>query len=244
MKCLGGWTFVLFLGLWSSVAQATEVLVLGNESMPFCGIVNGKNAGIAVEILNEVTKQGGPRFRYELGLPWKRAQTMVHEKKGAPIAIIPFTRTPSREKNHMWIAELIPHELRLHTFGRSAPLQTIEEAKHLEVSIIRGSAGIPLLIQLGFTRITEVDNAEVNTKLLLKNRTDVLVESQWVDSYIWNKVGGNISELQIGPTLGKTHHIYLAANPSFPINLAQQIQTAMARVRSSGKLDQILDKWR
>ena len=43
--------------------RAEEALVLGNESMPFNGVVNGKNAGMTYEILKEAVKYGAPTFK-------------------------------------------------------------------------------------------------------------------------------------------------------------------------------------
>jgi polar amino acid transport system substrate-binding protein len=81
-------------------AFATDVTVLGNESMPWNGIVDGKESGIMVDILNEATKNGAPKFIFKLGLPWVRAQQMVHEQNDQPTVIIPLTRTLEREKNY------------------------------------------------------------------------------------------------------------------------------------------------
>ena len=60
---------VLILGLLLSVGRAVpvakevpEVLVYRNESVPWCGTFKGEDAGITVEILREISKQGGPPF--------------------------------------------------------------------------------------------------------------------------------------------------------------------------------------
>lgn len=229
-------------GLLSDL-KAGEVLVLGNESMPFCGRVGGADAGIAVDILQAITAAGGPTFRFQLGLPWKRAQLLVQELSGHPVAIIPLTRTPTREKTYRWITPLIPHAIHLHTYRRDPPLTSVEQAKELQLGVIRGSAILPELDRLGFTGVHEIANAETCARMLAAGRFDVLVESEWVDTYIWRSIGQDPEDLQRGPQVGPSHQIYLAAGIAFPPALADQIQEAMAHVRESGQLDEIYASW-
>ena len=163
-----------------NLALASEVLVLGNESMPFNGIVNGKNAGITIEILQEATKHGAPTFRYRLGLPWKRAQNMVLEAGNNATALIPLTRTSKRESQYVWIADMFTHQPRLSTTVlTSLPL---EKAKNLDIGVIRGSAMIPLFEQIGLIKLMQVDSALQNAKKLANGRLDAVAESQYVDT--------------------------------------------------------------
>ncbi len=239
--------FILLLSFFTHPLIASEVLVYRNESMPFCGTVNGKDAGMVVDILNEVTNQGGPIFTFR-SLPWKRAQLYVQAKKGT--AITPFTRTPSREKEHVWIVELFPYYVRLTTAKNPKlklslpPLLSIDSAKHLPTGIILGSAHIQTLIELGFTNLKEINAAELSAKQLMLGNISVMVESQWVDTYYWKQLGMNSSGLLIGPSIEETKHVYLSGALDFPMDTAVKIRKAMKKVRKSGKLEEILKKWR
>ena len=239
--------YFLLLSFLVSPLIASEVLVYRNESMPFCGTVNGKDAGMVVDILNEVTKQGGPKFKFK-SLPWKRAQQYVQTNKGS--AITPFTRTPSREKEHMWIIELFSYHARLTTAKNPKaklslpPLLSVDSAKHLPTGIILGSAHIHTLIALGFTDLIEINAAELSAKQLMLGNISVMVESQWVDTYYWKKLGMNSKDLIIGPSIEETKHVYLSAALDFPMDTAAKIRKAMKQVRNSGKLETIKNKWR
>ena len=241
------WLYFILLSFLASPLIASEVLVYRNESMPFCGTVNGKDAGMVVDILNEVTKQGGPKFIFK-ALPWKRAQRYVQAKKGT--AITPFTRTPSREKEHMWIVELFSYYARLTTAKNPKtkpplpPLLSIDSAKHLPTGIILGSAHIQTLIELGFTDLIEINAAELSAKQLMLGNISVMVESQWVDTYYWKQLGMNSKDLIIGPSIEEAKHIYLSGALDFPMDTAAKIRKAMKQVRKSGKLETIRNKWR
>lgn len=222
---------------------ATEVLVLGNESMPWNGIVDGKDSGIMVDILNEATKNGAPKFKFRLGMPWARAQIEVLKPSAELVAIIPLTRNPEREGRFKWIAELVPNEVRIVSYGRPAPIKSLDEAKHLSVGLILGHAAIPLLKQSGFTHIDHAKNAESNERQLFAKRIDALVDSRLVYRYLWKKIGQDTKDLQEGPVVGEVAGIYIAGQPNFPDDVAKSIAAAMEKMRRSGKLKEILNKW-
>ena len=237
---------LLILCFFGNSVNASEVLVYRNESMPWCGTVDGKDAGIAVDILNAITKKGGPKFKFE-SVPWKRAQKLVQKNKGT--AIIPLTRTTTREKNYNWIIELIPNQVRLTTARNQinklsipSPL-TLENSKLLSIGIIRGSALIPTMKELGFTKLYEVNTVEQLVKMLSVGRIDAMAESKWVDNYTWSNLGLERNDLVEGINIGDTKFIYFGAALNFPSELTSQIREAMVKVQKSGDLERILNKW-
>jgi polar amino acid transport system substrate-binding protein len=236
-----------FLGLVvltaaASFAQAAEVKVVGNDSLPFCGLVDGKPGGMAVEILSAATHEGGPGFTFDFSAPWPRAQAEVHEQ--TTLAIIPFTRTPEREAHYKWIAELFPYRAHLVTIGRAGPLKSIEEAKDLDVGVLNGSSAVPILTQLGISKLQTVANDDINVRKFAAGRLGVWAVSQYVDKFLYAGLGKDPAQLQYGPDLGDELHIYIAADSAFADGDAKSISDAVARVRASGELDRILRKYR
>lgn len=226
----------------ATMAQASEVKVLGNESLPFCGMEDGKPTGMAVEILNAATREGGPSFSFDFSVPWTRAQAQVHEQTG--LAIIPFTRNAEREAHYKWIAELFPYKVHLVTIGRPAALKTIEEAKDLDVGVLNGSSALPLVTKYGFSKVQTVVNDDINVRKISAGHLGAWVVSQYVDRFLYAKIGGDPAKLQYGPDLGDEYHIYIAADVAFPNADAQSIADAIGRTRASGELDRILQKYR
>ena len=224
------------------MAQASEVKVVGNESLPFCGMVDGKPAGMAVEILNAATREGGPSFSFDFSVPWSRAQAQVHEQTG--LAIIPFTRNADRETHYKWIAELFPYKVHLVTVGRPAALKTIEEAKDLDVGVLNGSSALPLVAQFGFSKVQTVATDDINARKMSAGHLGAWVVSQYVDRFLYAKIGDDPAKMQYGPDLGDVFHIYIAADPAFSSADAKSISDAIERVRASGELDRILLKYR
>lgn len=223
------------------ILYADEVLVLGNESMPFNGIVDGKNAGMTYDILQEAMNYGAPTFTYQFGLPWKRAQKMILNAGDKPVAIVPFTRMPEREPNHTWIAELFMCPVRLSAYKR--PAVTIREAKNMTVGMLMGSANISFFESLGITRFDFGKNAITNAKKLASGRFDVLGEGKYVDVYAWEQAGFDREDLSF-TEINVPRYVYIAGNLTFPPELASQIRNAIDKMRADGKLDDILDRWK
>ena len=237
-----GFIFVLYFSFYVE-PKAAEVLVLGNESMPFCGLVDGKPAGIVVDLLEQVTKHGGPKFNYKLGLPWKRVQFMAAQSGDMPTAIVPLTRSNNRESNYFWIQELLTHEVYIHTYDRPSPPRTIEDARDLPVSVILGSVIIPTLKSIGFNRLTERRDALKMAIMLANNRITAIAESRIVHRYYWTKAGKSLTDIQLGPKIGGLYTIYLAGNKTFPENIAKQIRQAFSRALLSGSIDEVRGRW-
>jgi len=68
--------------------------------------------------------------------------------------------------------------------------------------------------------------------------------SQYVDKYLYTKIGQDPAQLQYGPDVGDEYHIYIAADLAFSDADAKSIADAVERVRASGELDKILQKYR
>ena len=224
-----------------TTANAREITVLANESMPQSGLVDGKATGMAVDILNAVTADGGPSFKFDFSQPWARELVAVHETQG--VAIIPLTRTPEREANFKWIANLFDNPGRLFSVGRAAPIKTLDEAKNLSVAIMRGSSFEGWLKQNGFTHIEPVQNDELIAKMLAAGRIDAWAGAEYVQRYLYAKTGGDSSKLQQGPLLGEATQIYIAGDANFPEADAKAIADGVAKLRSSGKLAEIMKKY-
>lgn len=240
------WYFLVLLYVFSSLSYADEVLVFRHETMPWCGTVDGRDAGVTVEILEQITLHGGPSFRYK-SVPWPRAQKMVHTTKGS--LIIPLTRTETREPYYTWIVSLVPNQIRLTLFDEFARNESqksnlsLAQIKTMSVGVIQGSSIIPELEETGFKNIYEADDIEQLIDLLAKKRLTAMVESKLVDTYQWQKLGYDKKSLIAGPNVGGVGYIYLGAGLDFPPEMTKKIRLAMDKIKANGVYDEILSRW-
>ncbi|PTN33913.1 ABC transporter substrate-binding protein [Desulfonatronum sp. SC1] len=223
---------------------AGEVLVYGLNAMPFCGVVDGKPVGIAVEILNEATNYGAPVFVFDMNVPWTRAQMQLQQPGNEMHAIIPFSRTTQREENFKWIGELIRTQYHIYSYGRPEPIKTMEEAQQLAVGVVRAHAIIPILERAGITNLDMAHDAEINALKLQAGRFDTIADSDFIALYNWKKIGQDTRELLVGPAIGEYTRVYIAASLNFPDEIAKRIADALEKMHSDGKMQEIINRWR
>jgi ABC-type amino acid transport substrate-binding protein len=218
-----------------------EILVFANESMPQCGMVNHKPAGLAVEILNAVTAEGGPSFKYDFSQPWARAQASVHDTRGT--LIIPLTRNAERESKYNWVARLFDNGAHLVSMGRPAPIKSMDEAKGLGVGIMRGSLFEEYLGKAHFTNMLAESNDESLAKMLVEGKVDAWAAADLVTHFLFSKIGQNPAKLQQGPQLGEVGQIFIAGDVHFPEADAKAIADGIEKLRHNGKLEAILKRY-
>ncbi|MDR3672324.1 MAG: methyl-accepting chemotaxis protein [Holophaga sp.] len=229
-------------GLNAHVSRYTqEILVFANESMPQCGMVDHKATGLAIEILNAVTAEGGPAFHYDFSQPWARAQAAVHDNPGT--LIIPLTRNAEREPRYKWVARLFDNGAHLASLARPAPIPSMDEAKGLAVGIMRGSIFEDYLGKAHFTNRVVAPKDELIAHMLVEGKVDAWAGADLVMHYLFSKIGQNPAKLQQGPQLGEAGQIFIAGDVHFPEAEAKAIADGIEKLRHNGKLDAILKRY-
>lgn len=224
---------------------AEDVVVYALEAMPYCGIVDGKPAGIAIDILTKATEYGAPNFSFTFDIPWIRAQKEIQAANDELICIIPFSRTSVRENKYQWIAELFPTQSRFYSYKRSRPVMSIEEAKNLTIGVVRGHAIIARLEQMGVKNLdTNADDAKMNAAKLFRERFDAIADSDLIAIYNWKMIGEKIETLQEGAPIGGITEVFITGNKNFPKKTADDISSAINEMKKNGTYQQILDYWK
>lgn len=240
----------IILILLSNTIRASDISklkveVYALEALPYCGLINGEPAGIAIDILNEASKYGAPEFIFNFSIPWLRAQERIQQSRGELVAIIPFSRTEIRDKQYQGIAELVTTQSRFYTINRNDPIQSIDEAKKLKIGLVRGHALKGRLWDLGVINIDDgAVNAEANARKLLSKRFDALADSDLIFWYSWKVIKQNPDLVQEGAPIGDITGVYIAGGLNFPNSVARSIYEAVEQMRYDGKLEEILKRWR
>ncbi|MCW7753639.1 transporter substrate-binding domain-containing protein [Desulfobotulus sp. H1] len=237
---------VFLLSQWMLISGsfAQTVVVYGLDAMPLCGVVDGEPVGITVEILKEATAYGAPDFIFRMDVPWVRAQMLVQQPGSEVNAIIPFSRSRQREDTFKWVGELVQTQFRFYSYERKNPINSIDEARELNIGVVRGHAIIPLLQQQGIVRLDETRNAEINAQKLLYKRLDAMADSDFIALHNWRQIGQNTQNLQEGIAIGDITRVYIAAGLHFPYDTAKNIADALGRMKQDGKMEEILSRWK
>jgi polar amino acid transport system substrate-binding protein len=224
--------------------QAETVEVYALQAMPYCGTVQGRPTGLAIEILQAATRYGAPEFHFRFDVPWRRAQEMIQAQGNELSGIIPFSRTPQRETSYRWLAKLFLTQSHFFSYQLPRPIASIDEARKVEIGVVRGHALISELQALGFSLLdVGAANAGSNVRKLYFKRVASIADSDLIVRYYWKTMGYPVNDLQKGAAIGPTTGVYLAAGLHFPNDTEQRIQKAFVRLQSSGELEQILARW-
>lgn len=222
-------------------ANAREITVNAGDISPFSFEVNDRPTGIAVDILNAAGKTAGVSFRFNF-LPWKRAQ--LETLASADHAIVPLSRTPEREHDYQWIVMLFEYHFVIVTRAGHAAPATLDDVKKLSVGVLRGNPMHTTLPELGFENLRPGNSEEMLARQLRANLIDAWVAAEPVVRDTYQRIGGNLNELHIGPRVGEPMQVYLAASKGFPAADAKLIADEVNRLRASGEINRILDRYR
>lgn len=220
------------------------ITVKHNESLPWCGTKDGEVVGLVVDIMNEISKRSGLILEYE-SLPWARALKEVRIDNNS--LIIPITRTREREKYYNWISPMVKHQPRITYLSSNSDIKisdkTIDYFKDKKVGIIKSSAIIPTIEKMGFTQIYEGNTIENIVKMLKSGRVDAMIDSTFVDTYIWSIFGNSNVQLLHAADLGEPKFIYVGSSLNFPESITEHIQVIAEEIRADGTLEEIYQKW-
>lgn len=215
-----------------------------NESLPWCGTEDGDAIGLVVDIMNEVSKRSGLIFEYER-LPWARALKEVQSTDNS--LIIPITRTRERERYYNWISIMVKHQPRITYLSTNSDIdngdKSVDSFKDKRVGIIKSSAIIPTLEKMGFTNLYEGNTIQNIVKMLKTGRIDAMVDSTFVDSYMWSTLGHKNIQLLHGVDLGESKFIYVASGFDFPESISEHIQDIVEEIRADGTMEEIYQRW-
>lgn len=170
--------------LCAITARAEVVEVYALEAMPYCGSAQGRPDGLAIEILQAASRQGGPEFRFRFDVPWLRAQELIQRPGNELSAIIPFSRTAPRETQYRWLAELFLTQSRFYSYQRPAPLTSMQEAQTVTIGVVRGHALLAVLQQVGIWQLDSgATDAGNNVRKLFYRRFDTIADSDLIVRY-------------------------------------------------------------
>ncbi|WP_199102333.1 ABC transporter substrate-binding protein [Aquitalea sp. ASV11] len=189
-----------------SLAQASEITVDAGPIPPFSYEEQGRPVGIAVDLLNAAGKLYGLSFNYRF-LPWLRAQSEA--RSSTDRIIIPLTRTPEREEQYNWIAELFQYQFVFISAGGPLP-RSLEEARAMRIAVLRGNPAEKILRDQGFTLLDVGFSEEINARKLAARRVDLWVAADLAAKSIYRQSGGDPSQLRFGLKLGEAMHVFLA----------------------------------
>lgn len=174
-------------------------------------------------------------------VPWPRVVHSLESRKN--VLAFSMTRTPQREELYHWIGLIRPVNFKLWALPERADEipDTLEAARDLRISAIRGDVVENYLLSKGFTNLVYLSESSNTLIMLRRDRIDLMpyIESGMPD-YLARK---NASPDALVPVLDleeiSSGH-YIVMNKQSDPELVKKLQDAYQAVVDSGRFDHIL----
>ncbi|KMN36280.1 hypothetical protein VI26_07095 [Chromobacterium sp. LK1] len=222
---------------------AAEAPVLSVYSVEYPPLVMkgdaGRSSGIAVEVIAQAALLAGLGVRMP-EMPWKRAQLQVQQD--ADSCLIPFTRSPEREKLYRWVGLVLESNQSFFiNTHRSLVLNTLDDVRGKRVVALLGSSVADYLRKnnIPFSVLPTPEEAE---RELAAGVADIWAVHDVVAAYTIKQVGAPAGNFREGLRMQSTG-IYLACSLKMPDATALKLSRAFQQLRENGKLEKIVAKY-
>ena len=165
-------------------------------------------------------------------------------KSGANTALFTAGRTEARENKFHWVGPVITRDQVLYKL-KSNPLNVSELSdakKAKKIGTLQGDWRGKFLQDNGLTNVTFSQAHSANLKKLASGRIDLWVTSNLEAPVIANAINIDTNSLEVAYIL-KTTPSYIMLSKNTSQEIVKQWQDTFAELRSSGKLQEIADKW-
>lgn len=148
--------------------------VVTEQSPPAVLVVDGKPAGVGVEIVREIQRRAGDGSPIEV-LPWARAYAMAQEMPD--VVIFCISRTEEREDLFEWVGPIFRIEwLFVGIEGKAPRLASLADARGVRaIGTYKDDAREEYLLSRGFTNLDSAPDPYTNIRKLLSGRVDLIV---------------------------------------------------------------------
>jgi len=233
MRCLAV-TVAVFLSV-ARAAAADSIALAFTEFYPVTHTENGLPAGPGIELGRRLTEGLPIRLETE-AVPLRRLMSMAQSR---PMLIIALGRTPAREQQFHWIGELYRDSLVMVTKKPRPRIDSLEQARRLDhIGVTLGGIAQAMLDDQHFTNIETSLDMTAQARKLAGGRVDAWCALRLSALNALTAIGRAGNEVEIGAELIPIS-VWMAASPSVPAELVEELRRRFAGMQRDGMLDQI-----
>lgn len=240
IACLLG----LALPMKARAAGLEQVQFLMEELPPYNYQVDGKYRGVSYEVLEAALKA----VDIEMGqctikmYPWARIYDMIQHDSNT--CAFTMRRTPEREALFKWAGPIVDFRLAMIFKKTRVTIDKPSDIANYVVGIMKLNNFKNMLLGMGVKEenIVVSSTPEKTTTLLKHDRTDILVGDERATYHALNQIGVSSDELA-SYYLSEKDYGYFAFNKTVPDTIVARLQKGLDAIKSSGQLDEILQKY-
>ncbi len=234
-----------FLYVSQGSAQSEAPLRVLTEDLPTLNYMHdGRIVGYATELTSAALTAAGLSAQIEL-LPWSRALKLAETR--ANTVLYSVARTPDREPDFIWIANLGPRYIHIYALGKRTDLHinSAQDLLRYRLGVVQGMASTGLLREmLGSDSNFDVTTSqESNMKKLFLGRVDVIVALDWSAAHYAKAVGESPEQLRSVFLLDKRHELWVAMNRDSNPDLVEALRKGFDNVMATPLPNQLRAKY-
>lgn len=247
MKTGWAWTAVAVFMVWMGAAKADVIRLRADDWCPYnC---SEQKKGYGVEVAEEVFAAAGHRVQYQLA-PWSRSlEDCLRGEIDAVIGAAPVDSPDlvfGFEPIGQWDSTFVVRKGQPWRYDGVASLERIKLAAIIGYIYMEPVGGYIEANKKNRARVDPVGGTqplEQSLKMVAAGRIDATMESRTVLDYKLRQMGLTGKLDYAGAT--RSGPIYIAFSPKHPKarDYADVLDQGVARLRASGRLKQILDRY-
>jgi len=234
---------LLLLLLLSPLLAAESWRVVGDEQFaPYSFVTQFDDTprGVDVEMVAAVMQEAGIDYRLRL-YPWERVKRML--ERGEVEMAFQFVGTPERRARYQLVGPLRTGSTVFMTTAKTSirDWQALDDLSPFVIGQVRGYAYESAFDQADLRRDTSAQNPRQLISMLLAGRIDIIVGDRTQLLYFVQEQRAQ-EQVRILPRALVEMPRYVAFAKDDE-QRARRFAAALEKVRSSGRLEQILRKW-
>ena len=235
-------SFALFSGQLAA-GQKADLSVLSTNYKPYNYQNNKQEAdGHATKmvqaLIGEISRSSSLSVSDIEFMPWART---YHVAETTPNTLIfSIARTPERETKFNWIGKLLPMPVYLYKNAQRKDV-VFESSRSNDVWTVAGvNNGAPTncIEAMGYRVVHKSANYNVQLKMLLKGRVDLMVFDSISFTHEVKRLGYSIQQFEPFLYLPQcSYDLYVALNRKSSSNVVEAVQAAWQKITSEGVLE-------
>lgn len=196
--------------------------------------------GYATQLVVAVLEEAGMEYEISM-LPWPRVMQEVSTKENTLAYSI--ARTAPRENQFHWIGEIFRTSAALYGLKKNANWlpRTVEEAAGFRIGVVKDYPGYRYFTAKGFDQLITVRDPIRKLQMLQRGRIDLITFNRFRIGMFSEKYGFNQEEfIRVIELEDISTGLYMAFSKSTNSETVSRVQDAYARVKESGKFDEIM----
>jgi polar amino acid transport system substrate-binding protein len=201
----------------------------------------GNITGFGTEIVREIMKKNNQYADIRLTL-WSIGYELAQINPN--FCLFTMDRTPGRDTLFQWVGPIGTNTTYFYTKnGSGITIASIEEAKNLPaVGTVNSWFSDQYLRSLGFTNLVSDGDPVLMTKKLMMGEVQAFVCSSVTFPDIVRDAGYKSSQVVPSFPLMSSDY-YIAFSKNTPVNIVNQWQQALDKLKSDGTYDEVYRKW-